>query len=350
MLYRMNKMQKHINIPYFVPHEGCPYTCAFCSQRKITGVSRSNIANEEREQFHKTVQQSLATAHSGAFVEIAFFGGSFTGIELGRMEQLLGWAYEYIKTGSVQGIRISTRPDYINTKILDTLKHYGVTSIELGVQSMSDSVLYACDRGHTAADTVAAAKLIKQYGFSLGCQIILGLPESNRETEAMTASEIVALGADCARIYPILVIEGTKLFEMRAKGSYAPPSIDELVLSGAKCLRIFLDSGVKVLRMGLQSSKELSKSAEYEPAYGELVWNKLYLDELDKTLQSKIPLDDAFVTIAIKQGDISKAVGQNKKNTEYLKKKFGIKQIKFIEQPSLQEGEILILKVNTERY
>ena len=337
-------MQKHINIPYFVPHEGCPHDCAFCSQRKITGVNTCGVNTQERERFHKTVQQSLATAQSGAFVEIAFFGGSFTGIEPERMEQLLSWAYEYVKAGSVQGIRISTRPDYIDSQILDTLKHYGVTAIELGVQSMSDNVLQACDRGHTAADTIAAAKLIKQYGFSLGCQMILGLPESDCETEVMTAREMVALGADCVRIYPILVIEGTKLFSMRARGSYEPPSIDELVLRGAKCLRIFLDNGVKVLRMGLQSSEELIKSTEYEPAYGELVWNRLYLEALEKALQNKIPLTESIVTMTVTKGDISKAVGQNKKNTEYLKKKYGIKQLKFKEEPSLKVGEVQINK------
>ena len=344
-------MQKHINIPYFVPHEGCPHDCAFCSQQKITGVNRCGRTDEERQQFHKTVQQSLATAQSEAFVEIAFFGGSFTGIEPERMELLLSWANEYIKSGDVQGIRISTRPDYIDDHILETLKRYGVTAIELGVQSMSDEVLQACDRGHTADDTVKAAKLIKQYGFLLGCQMILGLPLSERETELMTAKEIIALGADCARIYPILVIEGTKLFKMRANGSYAPPPTDELVLRGAECLRLFLSSGVKVLRMGLQSSEELCKSSEYEPAYGELVWNKLYLEEMQKQLQKYAPLNGANVTVAVSYSDVSKAVGQNKKNAEYLKQLFGIKHIKFREQPSLNIGDVKIIEIKTtERY
>lgn len=337
-------MQKHINIPYFVPHEGCPHDCAFCSQRKITGVRGCSSFDDERERFHKTIQQSLATAQSGAFVEVAFFGGSFTGIEAQRMERLLGWANEYIKSGAVQGIRISTRPDYIDATILDTLKHYGVTSIELGVQSMSDKVLHACDRGHTAYDTVEATKLIKQYGFSLGCQMILGLPESDCETEVATAREIVALGADCARIYPILVLEGTKLFAMRAKGCYKPPSIEELVLRGSRCLSVFLDGGVKVLRMGLQSSQELGKSVEYEPAYGELVWNRLYLNVLEKILQNK-KLQNTTITIAVKQGDISKAVGQSKKNTKNLKERFGIKHIKFKEEPTLKVGEVRILEI-----
>jgi len=335
--------RKHINIPYFVPHEGCPHTCAFCSQRKITGIRCVDRVGEERERFYNTVNQSLATAQSGAFVEIAFFGGSFTGIGPDRMERLLIWAHEYIKAGSVQGIRISTRPDYIDEKILDTLKRYGVTAIELGVQSMNDSVLQACDRGHTASDTKKAAGLIRQYGFSLGCQMILGLPESDCETEITTAKEIVALGADCARIYPILVLEGTKLYEMRAQGQYAPPSIDELVLRGAKVLRIFLDSGIKVLRMGLQSSEELGRSAEYEPAYGELVWNRLYLDAMERVLQSKTVAGEE-ITVTVKSGDISKAAGQNKRNTEYLKKAYKLKQIKFTENSSLRTGEVIIEK------
>lgn len=343
----MNYMKKHVNIPWFVAHEGCGHSCVFCSQYKITGTdNRKFCTDDEKNRFFNTVEETLSTIEAEREAEIAFFGGSFTGIERSRMIMLLDWAYSFVKSGRVSGIRISTRPDYINDEILSILKAHGVSAIELGVQSMSDKVLTASKRGHNTSDSLRAAELIKHYGFSLGCQMMLGLPLSDEETEIDTAKKIVAMEADNTRIYPILVIEETKLDKMRAAGEYEPPKMDELISRGAKCLRVFLDGGVKVLRMGLQSGEGFDKSAEYEPAYGEYVWNKLYLDELEKELGRKdTNLENALIVVSVPKGDISKAVGQKRRNVDFLKQKYGVCNFKFIPNLSLKPGKLKIEQI-----
>lgn len=337
-------MKRHINIPWFVPHEGCRHSCAFCSQKKITGIEQNGLLSvDEKSLFDKTIEKSLKTADENTVTEIAFFGGSFTGIESERMETLLSWAKYYIDIGKVAGIRISTRPDYIDTEKLKILKDYGVSAIELGVQSMSDDVLDACMRGHNAEDTRKAAALIKGYGFSLGCQMILGLPLSDIDDEIKTASEIVCFGADCARIYPIVVFEGTKLHMMRQVGDYEVPSLEDLIIRGAECLNIFINADVKVLRMGLQSSDTLIKSSEYEPAYGEYVWNKLYLNKLEESIRRQPNIQKGTeIIVYVPKGDISKVVGQHRRNITKLKENYGIKNIKLKQDNALKKGDVRI--------
>ena len=189
---------KHINIPVFVPHIGCPHDCAFCDQKVITGHTSFDI-NEARREIENFL--------SGADIlhdelEIAFFGGSFTGIGEPLMSDLLEMAESYVKTGAVSSIRLSTRPDYIDENILDTLKKYSVKTIELGIQSISDKVLLSSHRGHTAADSERACRLIKKYGFDLVGQMMVGLPFSTEEDEIKTAEFISDMGAVASRIYP----------------------------------------------------------------------------------------------------------------------------------------------------
>ena len=127
----------HGNIAVFIPHLGCPHACSFCDQRSISGAERPVTP----EEVSALLREAFARKPDPACTEIAFFGGSFTGIDRTLMVRLLCDAYAYVRAGKVDSIRLSTRPDYISAEILDILKSYGVKSVELGIQSMDDTVL-----------------------------------------------------------------------------------------------------------------------------------------------------------------------------------------------------------------
>lgn len=269
---------KHRNIPFFVPHAGCPNNCAFCSQTKITGQAERNI-DEELSELCALLDSVQPIDHSS---KIAFFGGSFTAIAEDRMIALLSLANEYIKKGVADGIRISTRPDCVDRHILDILREYRVTNIELGIQSIDDSVLTLSGRGHTAEDSFRAAELIKEYGFILGGQMMVGLPGSDIGSEIRTAGEIVRMGAGEARIYPTVVFEDTPLYGMVCAGKYEPLTDEEAVERCAACYKIFADNGVRVLRIGLHASEALKKApfGATHPAIGELVKGRVLSDRI----------------------------------------------------------------------
>lgn len=201
-------MKKEYIIPIFVPNLGCPNDCTFCNQKKISGEQKQVTAEDVR----KTVEYYLKNFKDDSkYVEIAFFGGSFTGIDKDKQIELLEAANEFIKSKQVSSIRISTRPDYIDRKTLKLLKKYHVKTIELGVQSSNDYILKKSKRGHTFKDVVKASKLIRFYGFTLGHQMMVGLPESTEHDEINTARDLIKLKPKIVRIYPVLVIKGTEL-------------------------------------------------------------------------------------------------------------------------------------------
>ncbi len=326
------KENKHINIPIFIPHLGCPNDCAFCNQRSISGRTHFDISNVRRQ-----IEDALSTAGERES-EIAFFGGSFTGIDRGLMVSLLEIAEEYVRAGQVSSIRLSTRPDYISGEILDILGKYSVKTIELGIQSASDKVLAASKRGHTLSDTVNACKLIKERGFELVGQMMIGLPMSDGESEIETAKLICALGASETRIYPIVILKNTHLVNMVESGEYIPLSEEELVNRSASVLEIFRKNGVKVLRIGLHSGTELNSGEEiacgyYHPAMGELVEGELYYRELEKLI-SELEAPKR-VTVTVPKGSLSKAIGQNGRNRVRLTEKFGLTALKFKEGKEL---------------
>ena len=313
-------MKIHRNIPIFIPQEGCPNACVFCSQKKITGVDR----RAELDTFRLTVEKALESHWQES--EIAFFGGSFTAIDRNRMENLLDAAYEYVKDGRVTGIRISTRPDFINDDILSLLKSRGVTAIELGIQSVSDEVLSASGRGHTAEQSRVSCGLIKKYGFRLGGQMMVGLPLSTPETEKQTALSISLWGADETRIYPTVVFEDTPLYRMTLNGEYSPLTTEDAVDRCADCMEIFLEHGVKVLRVGLHAS-EFLVSAPYgatHPAMGELVESEIYRRRICESIGEN---RGKRLVINVPVSACSKAAGQHRKNIEYFRKVYGFSYV-----------------------
>ncbi len=252
--------------------------------------------------------------------EIAFFGGSFTAIEREDMLSLLTAAKHFLDIYKFKGIRISTRPDCINTDILETLKNYGVTAIELGAQSMSDEILSANRRGHTAEDVRKASKLIKEYDFELGFQIMTGLYKSDFQKDEQTALEIIKLRPDTVRIYPTVVLKNTHLGYLQEMGEYIAPTAEESAPFCARLLQLFEKEGIKVIKLGLHSSETVESDmigGAYHPAFRELCEGEIYLTKILEKLSTK-DKNQQYV-IYVNKKVLSKAKGQQKRNEKALK-------------------------------
>ena len=335
-------MKKHKNIPIFIPHEGCPNQCVFCNQRSISGVTRFDPTTVDAE-----IREALSTISSDTECEIAFFGGSFTGIDRNLMVYLLSVAYEYVKAGRVSSIRCSTRPDYINEDILDILWNYGVRTVELGLQSVSERVLSISGRGHGFAEEAQAVKLITERGFALVGQMMIGLPGASYEDEIRTAEFIVKSGAGAARIYPTVVFRDTPLCSMAQRGEYQPLSENEAIRRSLGAFRILHRGGVDVIRIGLSASENLSGDAYYagpnHSALGELVINEFYYENIKQKcyllFQNK-ESRGAILTIFVAPGSVSRAVGQRRKNIIRLTDVFGFARIRVAEDVQLSELDI----------
>ncbi len=302
----------HSNISIFVPHIGCPNMCSFCNQRHITGKFRAPRSTDVK----KTVEIAINSKNFDPnTTEIAFFGGSFTAINRQYMMGLLEVAFEYVQSGQVSGIRISTRPDAIDEEILELLKKYGVTAIELGAQSLDDKVLKLNNRGHTVNDVVIASNLVKKFGFSLGLQMMTGLYGDTEQKAIKTAEKIIALKPDTVRIYPTIVLKDTDLAAFFAEGFYKPQSLNEAVALASKLLTMFNDAGVKVIRLGLHSIEPKAYIAgPWHPAFSELCQSKLFLDKAKSLLKDK-----GDYNIYVNTSDVSKMTGQKKTNIIKLK-------------------------------
>lgn len=329
---------KHKNIPIFIPHMGCPNMCVFCNQRSISGKTCF-----DREAVRGEIEEALGTIDPTSEVEIAYFGGSFTGIDRSLMIYLLDIAEEFVKReddgrAKIVGIRMSTRPDYINSEILDILKNYTISAIELGLQSMDDEVLSASRRGHTAAQAEQACRLIKSRGYYLVGQMMIGLPDSSIEKEIYTARKIADMGCDGARIYPTVVFYDTELANMTESGKYNPLELDDAVKRSAEALKVFRERGVDCIRIGLCASDNLSDNScvlggANHAAMGELVLGELYFDMMCEQIECAAQGRSFKVAeFEIPFGYTSKVLGQKGKNRERLKKIFGIEKIKITEK------------------
>ncbi|MBQ8296681.1 MAG: radical SAM protein [Ruminococcus sp.] len=309
---------KHSNISIFIPHIGCPNMCSFCNQHTISGAQKAPTAQEVRE----ICEKALAEARSPENTEIAFFGGSFTAIPRGYMLELLEAVQDFIGEGKFRGIRISTRPDCISEEILTVLKKYGVTAIELGAQSMSNKVLEANDRGHTAEDVVNASTLIREYGFELGLQMMIGLYKSTGDDEFETVDKITGICPDTVRIYPVVILEGTKLSELYREGEYTTFSFDEAVEMSAIAMMRFESGGIRVIKCGLHASEFVEKDMVggfYHPAFRELCEGLIYRWRIEEIIGYETGEGFDFV-IAVNPSCISKALGHKKSNAEYFRK------------------------------
>lgn len=308
---------RHVHIPIFVPHLGCPHTCVFCNQHSITGKERFRP-----EDVPAIIEQTLATVPEDTHKEIAFFGGSFTAIDRELMTSLLALAKEYVDQKLVHAIRLSTRPDAIDEETVSILKRYPVTTVELGIQSTSDEVLSAAERGHTAKDAEKACRLLKENGFSVVGQMMVGLPQSSLDKELATANDMIGYGIDASRIYPTVVFPHTALDKMRQSGSYTPLSVEDAAERTAALLEVFYENAIDVIRVGLCESEILQSTqglaGAYHPALGELCQNTYFRRRIEKALDG-IPLtENTEVTVFVSHASLSQAIGQKRKNLAYF--------------------------------
>lgn len=310
-------MKKHANIAFFVPHAGCPHSCSFCDQKAISGSAKAPSPEE--------ITKTLADARKrmgerAARAEIAFFGGSFTAIAPALRRSLLDAAAPFVGQGGFSGIRISTRPDAIDSGILRELKGYGVTAIELGAQSMDDRVLALAERGHTARDVEEASRLIREHGFSLGLQMMTGLLGDTDDTAMQTAERLADLQPDTMRIYPALTLVGTRLEQLYRAGEYMPQTLEEATGLCVELLLFFEERGIRVIRLGLHQSESMMGSViagPHHPAFRELAEGKILLDRvLHELNRQQIPPGKIEIKVAI--GSESKMAGQNRRNLAYL--------------------------------
>lgn len=306
----------HSNISIFVPHKGCPNDCSFCNQRAISGQTVPATPKDVENAVKIAIEYNVDPKNT----EIAFFGGSFTAIERDYMLSLLTAAKHFLDTYKFKGIRISTRPDCINEDILLTLKNYGVTAIELGAQSMCDDVLLANHRGHTADDVRNASKLIKEYGYELGLQMMTGLYKSDFTKDEYTACEIIKLKPDTVRIYPTVVLKNTHLGDLQNKGEYIAPNAEASAPFCAKLLKLFEENNIKVIKLGLHSSETVESDmigGAYHPAFRELCEGHIYLEKILEKIRSKDK--NREYVIYVNKKVLSKAKGQQKRNEKALK-------------------------------
>lgn len=306
----------HSNISIFVPHKGCPNDCSFCNQRAISGQMTSATPEDVEDAVETAIKYRVDPKNT----EIAFFGGSFTAIEREDMLSLLTAAKHFLDIYKFKGIRISTRPDCINTDILETLKNDGVTAIELGAQSMNDEVLSANRRGHTADDVRKASKLIKEYGFELGLQMMTGLYKSDFQKDEQTALEIIKIKPDTVRIYPTVVLKNTHLGYLQEMGEYIAPTAEDSAPFCAKLLQMFEENDIKVIKLGLHSSETVESDmigGAYHPAFRELCEGEIYLTKILEKLSAK-DKNQQYV-IYVNKKVLSKAKGQQKRNEKALK-------------------------------
>ena len=347
-------MSEQYIIPIFVPHLGCPNDCTFCNQKSISGQTKKVTPKDVKNTIEKYLkgfkEQDLPT-------EIAFFGGSFTGIEIEEQKSLLEVAYEYVKNKKVDSIRISTRPDYIDKEKLKLLKKYGVKTIELGVQSSNDYILRKCKRGHTFEDVKKASKLIRKYRFNLGHQMMIGLPESTKLDELNTAKDLSKLKPKIIRLYPVLVIKNTELEKEYLKNEYEPLTVMQAVERCKELYYFFSRKKIAVIRMGLQNTDIISdpKNKEsqvvagpYHEAFGQLVEDSIWYDAiLEKIKKFNVKVKE--IEIDVNPENVNNIIGHKKENINKLKELYDVK-VKVSQNKTIKPGkfEIKIIKTYTD--
>lgn len=322
-------MKKEYIIPIFVPHLGCKKCCTFCNQRTISGEKKQVTA----EDVTKTIEYYLKNfKDEHKYVEVAFFGGSFTAIEREKQEELLTAVQPYIKNKKVDSIRLSTRPDAIDKSILKMLKKYYVKTIELGVQSSNNYILARCKRGHSFEDVIKASKLIRLYGFNLGHQIMVGLPDSNEKDDIQTAKDSIKLRPKMVRIYPVLVIKGTELEEEYEKGDFIPLTVSQAVERSKEIVKLFNQKHIQIIRVGLQNTDTITdvskKESEviagpYHPAFGQLVEDSIWYDKIVEKIKN-INAKVIKVEIEANPKNINNIIGHKKENIKKLKDTYAV--------------------------
>ena len=329
-------MKKEYIIPIFVPHWGCKKCCTFCNQRTISGEKKQVTADDVR----KTIDYYLSNFKTDKnYVEVAF-------LEVEKQEELLQAVQPYIKSKKVNSIRLSTRPDAIDKPILKMLKKYHVKTIELGVQSSNNYILARCKRGHSFEDVIKASKLIRWYGFNLGHQMMVGLPDSSEIDDIQTAKDCIKLKPKMVRIYPVLVIKGTELEQEFNKGEFTPLTVGQAVERSKEILKMFNKKHIQVIRVGLQNTDEISDpqnaksevvDGPYHPAFRQLVESSLWCDSIiDKIKKLNVKVKEVEVTV--NPIDANNVIGHKKENIKKLKEIYEV-DLKIKQDEKMKQGK-----------
>ena len=329
-------------IPVFVPHLGCPYACVFCNQRRISGAERPATAQTVK----KAIEQAAALPRNGAKRQLAFYGGSFTAIDEAAQTELLAAAKDAMDQGMIDSIRLSTRPDAIDERVLLRLSQYGVETVELGAQSMDEEVLSLSGRGHTADDVKRASRLIRAAGFRLILQMMTGLPGDTPEKDMETARQLIALRPDGVRIYPTVIVRDTALFELWRRGLYREHTVEDAVEICSRLLPLFDGAGIPVIRLGLNPTEELSGGAAaggaYHPALGELVKSRILYH---RALELLTPYAGARrAVLAVSAQRLSQMIGQHRQNLNALCRALNVGEIQVCAAAGKNE-EIQVISV-----
>jgi len=336
--------KKPFIIPIFLPQAGCPHQCVFCNQTKITGETTSTLSPEK---LRSSINEYLRyKKESRSDTQIAFYGGNFLGLPSDQIRILLKEASDFIKSGHVDNIRFSTRPDTVTEESIKLIKDYPVKTIELGVQSMHDDVLKKAGRGHTAQDALSAVDLLKKNDFSIGLQMMVGLPGDDNTGALETARIVASQKPDFVRIYPLLVIKDSPLEKMYEQGNYGPLPLKQCVSLVKSIYLIFKDNNIPVIRMGLQVSDELEEGSTviagpYHPAFGHLVYSEIFLDKAISAITSQ-DMTGKDITIHVHPRNISKMQGISNANIIELKKKFNLYSVNLIQDEKLEENSIIV--------
>jgi len=342
--YRKPNDNYPLIIPVFIMNSGCPHRCVFCNQKISAGNFPEKIT---QEYFDRTVTSYLEwNKDKTRRVEIAFYGGSFTGIDSGDQEALLAMADAFIQRGLVHSIRISTRPDYIFEKQLSMLKKYNVATVEIGAESFVDDVLRYAGRGHCAADTEKAVMMLKKYGFKTGLHLMAGLPGDTAEGFDYSLDRTIELSPDTARIHPVLVFEGTALAEEFRKGAYRPLDIASAVELCRRAWEKLAAAGIRIIRMGVQTTPEMEKQATVlagpvHPAFGSLVRSSVFYHSTVNVLK-KISGDVQEIRFYLSERDLSIFRGLNNINTEAIKKLYPRAKLIIESQSDRPRGELSV--------
>lgn len=336
---------KRANVAIFVPHLGCPHACSFCNQHTITGSGGVPTPADVGRTARGALARLGERAHDS---EIAFFGGSFTAIEPGLMESLLAAAAPFVGPGGYKGIRVSTRPDAIDAPRLAILRRYGVTAVELGAQSMSNRVLALNERGHTAADVEDAARQIREAGFELGLQMMTGLYGDTPADSHHTAERLAALSPATVRIYPTIVLRGTRLAQLACDGLYRAQSLPDAVELCAQLLLFFHERGIRVIRLGLHASEGIESdyvAGPWHPAFRELCESRIFQDSARDALRRLCPVRGESIWLLAAPGHESRLAGQHRCNIRVLEAEFGV-SLRVGAQEGLKEYEVTARKAS----
>lgn len=323
-------------IPFFIPDAGCPHQCVFCSQKTITGRREALAASK----IPSVISTFLKTRQKKTPVEVAFYGGSFTALPLDVQQQYLREVLPFIENGRIKSIRVSTRPDCIDEERLVFLKEYHVRTIELGAQSMDNTVLTLAGRGHMSSHTINAVGMLKKHGLLMGLQLMVGLPGDSASSFANTIFDSIKLKPDFVRLYPLLVLKDTPLEALYRSGEYHPLSLDNAVMLCSRALLQFEEAGIAVIRIGLQPTEDLEKpgailAGPYHPAFRQLVETSIMLKYMQEALRQG-PLKKDHATFRVHPSMVSSLIGQKRSAIAQIKKEFGLRSVTVIGDDRIQ--------------